>query len=65
MGRIRPEKPPGSSELIGHIFRDQDGKLSITPCLRTDEVDKARLRICARRIGRWVSATERLLRAAR
>ena len=47
--------------MIGHIFLEEDGTLSVTPTVKIYPDDEARLRAGVLKIGRWRSVNKRLL----
>ncbi len=47
--------------LIAHVFIDDTGKLTVTPCVRISEEDEERLKAVWRH--RFVSVSERLANA--
>jgi hypothetical protein len=64
MNAIRsPSAPAGraKSQMIGHIFLEDDGTLSVSPTVKIYPDDEARLRAAVLKIGRWRSVTERLV----
>jgi hypothetical protein len=52
---------PRQARIIGHVFLEADGTLSITPTIRIRHEDEARLRAAVCKLGRWRSVTERLV----
>lgn len=47
-----------ANRIIGHIFVDEDGDMTITPCLRIAPEDEDRLKAIWRH--KFISADERL-----
>jgi hypothetical protein len=56
-------RPPSRAEarIVGHVFLEEDGTLSVTPAVRICPDDEARFRVAVLKLGRWRSVNERLL----
>ena len=53
-------RPPRKSRLVGHVFIEADGSVSVTPCVRStiDDIRRVKARLCC---SRWRDVNERLL----